>query len=158
MALERTATIHDLSTYRQTKAMSLPHRNNGQLPFRDRLAARTTSKLGTWTYIIIQMSAFVCYILWNSIPGVYHWDPYPYLYLNLLMGMIGAFAVPLVILSQKPQVAENHMAAMHTEHLVEHLAHVDEQVVRACVYFIQSQSATTTHHNRPTSLDTPSKP
>ena len=49
--------------------------------------------------------------LWNVLPGVPHFDPYPFIFMNLALSCQAAFAAPIIMMSQNRQSEQDRMAA-----------------------------------------------
>jgi uncharacterized membrane protein len=58
---------------------------------------------GTPRYIAGQTIVVIVWIAVNSIGVVYHWDPYPFILLNLAFSTQAAYAAPLILLAQTRQ-------------------------------------------------------
>ena len=58
---------------------------------------------GTPQYIIGQTIVVVIWIALNSVGFVYHWDPRPWIMLNLVFSTQAAYAAPLILLAQTRQ-------------------------------------------------------
>lgn len=43
------------------------------------------------------------YILWNTFPGTVHFDPYPFILLNLFMSFQASFLGPVILMAQNHQ-------------------------------------------------------
>ena len=72
---------------------------------------------GTPQYIIAQTVAVVVWIVLNSLALVRHWDPYPFILLNLAFSTQAAYAAPLILLAQTRQAERDAMqAAVLDEH------------------------------------------
>ncbi len=90
-------------------------------PFgRDRFgrAAEAAARFfGTPRYIIAQTVAVVVWIVLNSVALARHWDPYPFILLNLGFSLQAAYAAPLILLAQTRQAERDAMqAAMLEDH------------------------------------------
>jgi len=59
--------------------------------------------LGTGRFIVGQTVFVAGWILLNTIGIVYHWDPYPFILLNLAFSTQAAYAAPLILLAQNRQ-------------------------------------------------------
>jgi len=59
--------------------------------------------LGTGRFIVGQTVLVVGWILVNTIGLVKHWDPYPFILLNLAFSTQAAYAAPLILLAQNRQ-------------------------------------------------------
>ena len=58
---------------------------------------------GTPQYILGQTIIVVIWIVLNSVGFVYHWDPRPWIMLNLVFSTQAAYAAPLILLAQTRQ-------------------------------------------------------
>jgi uncharacterized membrane protein len=59
--------------------------------------------LGTGTFLVAQTGIVLGWIVLNTIVLVHHWDPYPYILLNLAFSTQAAYAAPLILLAQNRQ-------------------------------------------------------
>ena len=86
-------------------------------------AERAARFFGTPVYIVGQSIAVVIWIALNSVALMRHWDPYPFILLNLAFSTQAAYAAPLILLAQTRQ-AERDKAhagadAKHREELAQ---------------------------------------
>lgn len=58
---------------------------------------------GTARFLAIQTVIVGIWITLNSIGFIRHWDPYPFILLNLLFSTQAAYAAPLILLAQNRQ-------------------------------------------------------
>jgi uncharacterized membrane protein len=70
---------------------------------------------GTPQYIFGQTIAVVVWIALNAIAIVHHWDPYPFILLNLAFSTQAAYAAPLILLAQTRQADRDKFAAEQME-------------------------------------------
>jgi uncharacterized membrane protein len=68
-----------------------------------RFAERLARFLGTGRYLVAQTLAVIVWIALNVIGIVHHWDPYPFILLNLGFSTQAAYAAPLILLAQNRQ-------------------------------------------------------
>jgi uncharacterized membrane protein len=69
-----------------------------------RLSERVARFLGTGRYLAIQTVLVLVWIALNLVlMGVYRWDPYPFILLNLAFSTQAAYAAPLILLAQNRQ-------------------------------------------------------
>ncbi len=59
--------------------------------------------LGTGKYLVAQTVFVIFWVALNSFAIVNHWDPYPYILLNLAFSTQAAYAAPLILLAQNRQ-------------------------------------------------------
>jgi uncharacterized membrane protein len=78
-------------------------------------AERAARFFGTPQYIIGQTIVVLGWIALNSVAVIRHWDPYPYILLNLAFSTQAAYAAPLILLAETRQAARDKTAALMTE-------------------------------------------
>ncbi|MGH3253625.1 MAG: DUF1003 domain-containing protein [Trebonia sp.] len=59
--------------------------------------------LGTGKYLVGQTALVIVWIIINTIGIIHHWDPYPFILLNLAFSTQAAYAAPLILLAQNRQ-------------------------------------------------------
>jgi uncharacterized membrane protein len=59
--------------------------------------------LGTGKYLFGQTVFVIFWIILNTIGIISHWDPYPFILLNLAFSTQAAYAAPLILLAQNRQ-------------------------------------------------------
>jgi len=79
----------------------------------EHLADRVTAVFGSWKFIIVQTTIVVLWIGLNLFAAVHHWDPYPFILLNLVFSTQAAYAAPLILLSQNRQADIDRITAEH---------------------------------------------
>jgi uncharacterized membrane protein len=92
-----------------------PHSAFGQDAF-GRAAERAARFFGTPQYIIGQSIVVVIWILLNAVALVRHWDPYPFILLNLAFSTQAAYAAPLILLAQTRQAERDKLTSERLEH------------------------------------------
>ena len=70
---------------------------------------------GTPQYIIGQSIVVVFWIALNVTAVVQHWDPYPFILLNLAFSTQAAYAAPLILLAQTRQAERDKIASDKAE-------------------------------------------
>jgi uncharacterized membrane protein len=68
-----------------------------------RFAEKTARFFGTPRYIIGQTIIVAAWIVLNSVALFHHWDPKPFILLNLIFSTQAAYAAPLILLAQTRQ-------------------------------------------------------
>jgi len=88
-----------------------------QLTFGQKMADKVASFGGSWMFIIIFMVVLVTWIILNSFIliklGSSSFDPYPYIFLNLMLSMLAAIQAPIIIMSQNRQAYKDRLSAEH---------------------------------------------
>lgn len=74
-----------------------------RLTFGQRLADSVAAGMGSWKFIIVQSIVVFVWVTLNLFAGIYGWDPYPFILLNLLFSTQAAYAAPIIMMSQNRQ-------------------------------------------------------
>jgi uncharacterized membrane protein len=59
--------------------------------------------LGTGSFLAGQTVFVIAWIVLNAVGFIHHWDPYPFILLNLAFSTQAAYAAPLILLAQNRQ-------------------------------------------------------
>lgn len=82
--------------------------------FGERLADRVAEFGGSWSFIIVFAAILIVWVALNSaVLAASAFDPYPYIFLNLLLSMIAAIQAPIIMMSQNRQSAKDRLATKH---------------------------------------------
>jgi len=79
----------------------------------DRLADKVAEGMGSWTFIILQTVFVVVWMGLNLVAYLEHWDPYPFILLNLVFSTQAAYAAPIIMQSQNRSAARDREQAQH---------------------------------------------
>jgi uncharacterized membrane protein len=77
-----------------------------------RIADIVAGFLGSWTFIVIQT---VLVVLWvgGNIWLLFHFDPYPFIFLNLAFSTQAAYAAPLILLAANRSSVRDRLTLEH---------------------------------------------
>jgi len=100
------------------------------------VADKVASTVGSWRFIIIQSMFLALWLIVNVVGWFYHWDPYPFILLNLALSFQAAYSAPFVMMSQNRQAEKDRLTAQNDYQtdckgeeeirvLMEHLDHQD---------------------------------
>jgi uncharacterized membrane protein len=85
--------------------------------------------LGTGKYLVGQTVFVILWVVLNTLAFIHHWDPYPYILLNLAFSTQAAYAAPLILLAQNRQderdrgnIERDRQVAARTQADTEYLA------------------------------------
>ena len=82
--------------------------------FGERLADRVARFGGSWTFIMIFVAILLTWTLLNTeILGKTAFDPFPYIFLNLMLSMVAALQAPVIMMSQNRQSTKDRHMALH---------------------------------------------
>lgn len=80
----------------------------------DRLADRVAGFGGSWPFIVGFLVFLVCWAAFNVIVGKSRAiDPYPFVFLNLILSMLAALQAPVIMMSQNRQSDKDRLMATH---------------------------------------------
>jgi len=80
-----------------------------------RWAEKTARFFGTPQYIVGQTIVVALWVVVNSVAVIRHWDPYPFILLNLGFSLQAAYAAPLILLAQTRQADRDKVVSDATE-------------------------------------------
>jgi uncharacterized membrane protein len=83
--------------------------------FWERLADSVAKVGGSWSFIFGFFACLVLWIGWNQATrgGRLAFDPYPFIFLNLMLSMLAAIQAPVIMMSQNRAAARDREAAEH---------------------------------------------
>ena len=82
------------------------------LSFGQRLADSVAHRMGSWKFIIIQTIIVAIWMILNLAAFIFHWDPYPFILLNLLFSTQAAYAAPVIMMAQNRQNERDRAQAL----------------------------------------------
>ena len=82
------------------------------MTFGQKFADRLASLMGSWPFIIGQTVLIILWITLNIVAYLGHWDPYPFILLNLLFSTQAAYAAPIIMMSQNRQNERDRVQAL----------------------------------------------
>ncbi|WP_295536185.1 DUF1003 domain-containing protein [uncultured Thioclava sp.] len=86
----------------------------GDATFGQRLADRVAQFGGSWTFILIFGAVLGVWVLLNGflLMRPVRFDPYPFVFLNLILSMLAAIQAPIIMMSQNRQSEKDRIAAI----------------------------------------------
>jgi len=83
--------------------------------FWERLADHVARVGGSWTFISGFAAALALWMGWNLLATSRGaaFDPYPFIFLNLILSMLAAVQAPVILMSQNRQAARDRAMAEH---------------------------------------------
>lgn len=73
-----------------------------------KIADKTTSFIGSWRFIIIQLVIILIWVFLNA-KSIISLDPFPFIFLNLTLSFQAAFTAPIIMMSQNRQSMQDRM-------------------------------------------------
>jgi uncharacterized membrane protein len=84
-----------------------------ELTVGQKVADAVAAGMGSWAFILIQSGILLLWIVANVTAWINHWDPYPFILLNLALSFQAAYAAPFIMMSQNRQQDIDRKAAEH---------------------------------------------
>ena len=66
----------------------------------ERMADHIPRIVGSWHFLIIQSMLLTAWLAMNVTAYIQHWDPYPFILLNLCLSFQAAYTAPIIMMSQ----------------------------------------------------------
>ena len=82
----------------------------------ERIADAAAAGIGSWRFLIIQTIAVLAWLTFNIIGLVNHWDPFPFILLNLLFSVQAAYTGPVLLLAGNRQAQKDRLTLEHAAH------------------------------------------
>jgi uncharacterized membrane protein len=109
----RTEEMHLLLRLRETRRRHRTVRPDDGISLGDRVSDRVASTVGSWRFIIIQSVILAIWMFLNVTAYIEHWDPYPFILLNLVLSFQAAYTAPVIMMSQNRQGTIDRVSAQH---------------------------------------------
>src|ERR1700737_1383753 len=92
--------------------------HHDEATFGEMLADKISSGIGSWTFLIVQSFLVLCWVLGNIILHIIqkernHWDPSPFILLNLLFSVQAAYTGPVLLLAGNRQSQKDRLTLEH---------------------------------------------
>ena len=99
-------------------------------------ADKVATVMGSWKFLIIQSIILTGWVILNLTAYINHWDPYPFILMNLVLSLQAAYTAPVIMMSQNRQ-AERDRVEAHNDYQVNIKA---EEEVRTMLAHLEAQS------------------
>jgi len=86
-------------------------KHSDNLSWGSRIADAVAKGMGSWSFIIIQTIFVFIWMGLNLFAYSQHWDPYPFILLNLLFSTQAAYAAPIIMMAQNRQNERDRIQA-----------------------------------------------
>ncbi len=107
-----------------------------QLTFGQRASDRIANIVGSWPFIIVQSIFLIIWVILNVVAVIRHWDPYPFILMNLILSMQAAYTAPIIMMSQNRQAERDRLEA-HNDYIINQKA---EEEIRAVMDHLETQA------------------
>ena len=135
----------------KTKRKNWHSAHRSQLTPSQRIADAVAATMGSWRLIIAQSIVLAVWVLLNVVAWIDHWDPYPFILMNLALSFQAAYAAPFIMISQNRQAERdrhqadedfrtNVEAEQRIEDLQKHLASIEVNKLNRIIELLESRS------------------
>jgi len=101
--------------------------------------------VGSWSFIIAQSGLLLIWAALNVTAYVRHWDPYPFILMNLVLSLQAAYTAPMIMMSQNRKADRDRIEA-HQDFVVDQKAEIE---IRAIMNHLVAQDVALAEiHNR----------
>jgi uncharacterized membrane protein len=129
--------IHELLSGKVSKDINNVH--DETLSLGQKTADKIATFGGSWTFIISFGVILFSWIILNTILLFSHaFDPYPFVFLNLILSCLAAIQAPIIMMSQNRQTEKDRLTAnndylvnLKSELIVEHLHYKLDEIVES---------------------------
>ena len=84
----------------------------------DRIADAVARGVGSWGFLMVQTAVLLGWVGLNLLAWSRHWDPYPFILLNLAISVQTAYAAPIILMAQNREAERDrlrHVAEYETD-------------------------------------------
>ena len=106
-----------------------------RLTFGQRAADGVAGVVGSWWFIGIQSVMLGAWAWLNVVAWTNHWDPYPFILMNLFLSLQAAYTAPMLMMSQNRLAARDRLEA-HNDFEINRKA---EEEIRAILDHLSAQ-------------------
>lgn len=96
-----------------------------------RLSERIARFIGSWKFIAWMTVVIISWLLWNIFaPANLKPDPYPFIFLTLLLSLQASYAAPLILLAQNRQADRDKVQYLEDREMTDRLVADTEYLAR----------------------------
>ena len=127
-ALKETLHRHKVVSGDHKHPVNVIHHE--EATFGERLADKISSGIGSWPFLIVQTAAVAAWMVGNAIL-FFHFDPKPFILLNLLFSIQAAYTGPVLLLAGNRQSQKDRLTLEHAAHEADKADRQNVQILRA---------------------------
>lgn len=103
--------VHSIIRNKVSENINKSHEET--LTFGDKMSDKLADFVGSWTFIIIFGFILILWMAINTVGMINHFDPYPFILLNLVLSCLAAIQAPIIMMSQNRQEEKDRMRAQN---------------------------------------------
>lgn len=93
------------------------------------LAEKVAASVGSWTFLSIQSGFLILWLIYNTLQFTRHFDPPPYILLNLLLSFQAAFTGPVLLIAANVGAMRDHKQSDRIEFLTKQNEDLGERLL-----------------------------
>ncbi len=105
--------------------------HHDEATFGEKLADTIAAGIGSWTFLIIQTCAVLLWLTLNIIGFMSHWDPFPFILLNLLFSVQAAYTGPVLLLAGNRQSQKDRLTLEHAAYEADKADEQNVEILKA---------------------------
>ena len=134
LALKETLVRRKLKANDHRHPVNVVHHEEATVG--ERIADKAASGIGSWPFLIVQTFLVSCWVIANIVitlieRGSNHWDPYPFVLLNLLFSVQAAYTGPVLLLAGNRQSQKDRLTLEHAADEADKADHQNVEILRA---------------------------
>ena len=110
---DRQRRVLERALARKTLSKNTNTAFDSEMTFGERLADHVASFGGSWKFIILFGVILAVWVGLNLLLARAAFDPYPFIFLNLMLSMLAALQAPVIMMSQNRQSSKDRLDAAH---------------------------------------------
>lgn len=110
---DRERRVFERSAQRKTVSRNMNIKFDDGMTFGQRLADHVAAFGGSWKFIILFGLILTVWVVSNLALARAAFDPYPFIFLNLILSMLAALQAPVIMMSQNRQSVKDRLDAAH---------------------------------------------
>lgn len=109
----QTTKLRHHPLLKEFKHQNINEAHDESLTLGQRIADKVASGMGSMSFIVIQSIILFAWIIINTtnIPFIPHFDPMPFILLNLCLSFQAGYAAPFILISQNRQAEKDRLKA-----------------------------------------------
>jgi uncharacterized membrane protein len=105
--------------------------HHDEATFGEMLADKIAAGIGSWTFLIIQTCAVLLWLTLNIVGFMSHWDPFPFILLNLLFSVQAAYTGPVLLLAGNRQSQKDRLTLEHAAYEADKADEQNVEILKA---------------------------
>ncbi len=105
--------------------------HHDEATFGEMLADKIASGIGSWTFLMVQTTAVIAWLVLNIYGFVHRWDPFPFILLNLLFSVQAAYTGPVLLLAGNRQAQKDRLTLEHAAYEADKADDQNVQILKA---------------------------